>query len=54
MLNNNFKIIIVNTLVDEIKNIELITLFGSATSSYFDKNKSDIDIVFLGYVCVNS
>ncbi len=47
MLDNNLKKIIVNTLVDEIKNIELITLFGSVTNSYFEKNKSDIDIAFL-------
>jgi len=38
---------IIKILRKEVESIRLIILFGSALNSYFEPNRSDIDIVFL-------
>jgi len=45
---------IIKTLSDEIESLELIMLFGSATSLIYQKNKSDIDIAFLASRSINN
>jgi predicted nucleotidyltransferase len=47
MINTAIQEIISKTLKKEVGNIQLIIIFGSAINSYFDINRSDIDIAFL-------
>jgi len=47
MLDKRLQQIVINTLQKEIKELKLITLFGSVVTPYFQQNKSDIDIAFL-------
>jgi len=47
MINTARQEIIIKTLRKEVESIQLIILFGSAVNSYFEPNRSDIDIAFL-------
>jgi predicted nucleotidyltransferase len=54
MISKSIQKIIIKQLNNEIKDIELIILFGSATNGDYIQYKSDIDIAFLSSSTVSN